>query len=79
LNWLEDADVLVWIDGGWGVDALVGEQTRAHSDLDLALDRESLDLARAVLEEHGFRHDEESESGLPARLVLRDKDRRQAG
>jgi lincosamide nucleotidyltransferase A/C/D/E len=24
----------VWIDGGWGVDALVGEQTRDHADLD---------------------------------------------
>jgi lincosamide nucleotidyltransferase A/C/D/E len=26
-----------WIDGGWGVDALLGEQTRPHSDLDLAV------------------------------------------
>ena len=25
----------VWIAGGWGVDALVGEQTRPHRDLDL--------------------------------------------
>jgi len=25
----------VWIGGGWGVDALVGEQTRPHGDLDL--------------------------------------------
>ena len=22
------------VDGGWGVDALVGRQTRAHDDLD---------------------------------------------
>jgi lincosamide nucleotidyltransferase A/C/D/E len=28
----------VWIAGGWGVDALVGRQTRIHSDLDLAVD-----------------------------------------
>lgn len=27
----------VWIDGGWGVDALLGTQTRTHSDLDLAI------------------------------------------
>ncbi|MDH4308687.1 MAG: amino acid transporter [Acidimicrobiia bacterium] len=26
-----------WVDGGWGVDALVGRQTRRHLDLDLAL------------------------------------------
>ena len=29
--------VEVWIDGGWGVDALLGEQTRGHTDLDLAI------------------------------------------
>ena len=27
----------VWIDGGWGVDALLGEQTRRHSDLDIMI------------------------------------------
>ncbi len=26
----------VWIAGGWGIDALLGEQTREHADLDLA-------------------------------------------
>jgi lincosamide nucleotidyltransferase A/C/D/E len=29
------ADVDVWIGGGWGIDALLGEQTRQHRDLDL--------------------------------------------
>src|SRR5436305_838045 len=28
----------VWLGGGWGVDALVGRQTREHRDVDLALD-----------------------------------------
>ncbi|MEV3855981.1 amino acid transporter [Streptomyces sp. NPDC050095] len=32
---LRKADVSVWIGGGWGIDALVGEQTREHRDLDL--------------------------------------------
>jgi lincosamide nucleotidyltransferase A/C/D/E len=27
-----------WVGGGWGVDALVGHQTRPHRDLDLAID-----------------------------------------
>jgi lincosamide nucleotidyltransferase A/C/D/E len=35
LGWLGTASVDVWLDGGWGVDALVGEQTREHNDLDL--------------------------------------------
>jgi Aminoglycoside-2''-adenylyltransferase len=29
--------IKVWIDGGWGVDALLGHQTRKHDDLDIAL------------------------------------------
>ncbi len=27
----------VWVDGGWGVDALLETQTRTHGDLDLAV------------------------------------------
>jgi len=32
---LEREQIEVWLDGGWGVDALVGEQTRPHKDVDL--------------------------------------------
>lgn len=35
---LEAADLCCWVDGGWGIDALVGEQTRPHKDLDLVVD-----------------------------------------
>ena len=39
-----------------GVDALVGEQTRAHDDLDLiVLDDHALNL-RGLLSRHGFEH-----------------------
>jgi lincosamide nucleotidyltransferase A/C/D/E len=27
---LEAAGLVVWLDGGWGVDALLGRQTRPH-------------------------------------------------
>jgi lincosamide nucleotidyltransferase A/C/D/E len=54
LDCLEQAGIHVWVDGGWGVDALVGEQTRDHSDLDLALDGDDLEAARQALEEEGF-------------------------
>ena len=37
INQLENVDVSVWLDGGWGVDALVGTQTREHSDVDLVI------------------------------------------
>jgi len=35
LQALEDAAISVWLDGGWGVDALVGAETRPHSDVDI--------------------------------------------
>ncbi|WP_326678200.1 nucleotidyltransferase domain-containing protein [Streptomyces sp. NBC_01237] len=37
LDLLGGAGVDVWLDGGWGVDALLGRQTRAHDDLDIAV------------------------------------------
>jgi lincosamide nucleotidyltransferase A/C/D/E len=52
---LAGAGVRFWIDGGWGVDALAGEQTRPHLDLDLAIRTEDLgDYIRAMVG-HGFR------------------------
>jgi lincosamide nucleotidyltransferase A/C/D/E len=32
---LESKEIEVWLDGGWGVDALLERQTREHDDLDL--------------------------------------------
>jgi lincosamide nucleotidyltransferase A/C/D/E len=72
LGALEGAGLTVWVDGGWGVDALAGRVTRTHADLDLAIDRDDLFRAQAVLEGLGFHHDDAAEPGLPARLVLRD-------
>jgi lincosamide nucleotidyltransferase A/C/D/E len=35
LGRLEARGIPVWLDGGWAIDALLGEQTRSHDDLDL--------------------------------------------
>jgi lincosamide nucleotidyltransferase A/C/D/E len=43
-----------WVGGGWGVDALVGRQTRAHRDLDLAFDASFEGPAVAALEALGY-------------------------
>lgn len=59
------------VDGGWGVDALVGEQTRRHEDLDLVVARSDLPRADPALRPLGFAHAAGEEPGLPARLVLR--------
>jgi lincosamide nucleotidyltransferase A/C/D/E len=72
LEALDPHDIHVWIDGGWGVDALIGEQTRDHLDLDLAVDQRDLPRITQALGDLGFGHDRTVEPGLPARLVLRD-------
>jgi lincosamide nucleotidyltransferase A/C/D/E len=42
------------LDGGWGVDALLGEQTREHSDLDVAMPHRYVPRARSLLEDRGY-------------------------
>jgi lincosamide nucleotidyltransferase A/C/D/E len=46
----EQNGLQVWIDGGWAVDALLGDETRRHRDLDIALTVS--DLPRIVLALH---------------------------
>ncbi len=66
---LDVVGVAVWLDGGWGVDALLGEETRPHGDLDIVMAIGHLDAARDALRDLGFvlAIDE-----LPTRCVLRD-------
>ena len=45
----------LWLDGGWGVDALLGEQTREHDDLDFAVTSDRLPAFEAALGARGFR------------------------
>jgi hypothetical protein len=47
-------DLRVWIDGGWGVDALLCEQTRHHSDLDIAVQVKDDREVRSRLAARGF-------------------------
>jgi lincosamide nucleotidyltransferase A/C/D/E len=54
LSILEAAGVQAWLDGGWGVDALLKEQTRSHADLDIVVDHQDVDLLIKVLTRHGF-------------------------
>jgi lincosamide nucleotidyltransferase A/C/D/E len=47
--------ITVWIDGGWGVDALLGHQTRHHADLDLAVDHEHVPELKKILKARGYK------------------------
>jgi lincosamide nucleotidyltransferase A/C/D/E len=38
LRAVESIECRYWLEGGWGVDALVGHQTRPHRDVDIDID-----------------------------------------
>ena len=46
--------VQIWIDGGWGIDALLEQQTRPHKDLDAFVAFDDLPTLTAVLSQRGF-------------------------
>jgi lincosamide nucleotidyltransferase A/C/D/E len=54
LEQLDAAAVPVWLDGGWGVDALLGVQTREHADLDIILGRADVPRLKQALLAIGF-------------------------
>jgi lincosamide nucleotidyltransferase A/C/D/E len=64
----------VWLDGGWGVDALLGEQTRVHDDLDLVVARSDVPLLIEALGQVGY---EVAKGQLPTCIVLLDPTGRQ--
>jgi ADP-ribose pyrophosphatase YjhB (NUDIX family)/ribosomal protein S18 acetylase RimI-like enzyme len=51
---VEGLGVVTWLRGGWAVDALVGEQTRPHTDVDLAVVTPDLHAVARQLTERGW-------------------------
>ena len=68
LDALEQHGVTAWLDGGWGVDALLEEQTREHDDLDLVNSVDDTPAIERVVAEAGYRYAE----GPPTNPVYRD-------
>ncbi|NLJ55375.1 MAG: lincomycin resistance protein LmrB [Intrasporangiaceae bacterium] len=52
--WLNGSGAVYQVNGGWGVDGLVGRQTRPHRDLDVFIDAEREPEARAWLTSRGY-------------------------
>jgi lincosamide nucleotidyltransferase A/C/D/E len=73
LDRLDAAGIEWWIDGGWGVDALLGRETRPHDDVDFAARAEDIERLPAIFSE--FHHVYEDQ--LPSAYVLRDPRGRQ--
>ncbi|MBC9728079.1 nucleotidyltransferase domain-containing protein [Streptomyces sp. TRM68367] len=71
---LRRAKVDVWIGGGWGIDALIGEQTRDHRDLDLMHRQDQEAAVLAALSAERF---VESLNWRPIRFVLTAPDGRE--
>ena len=61
-NRLKENGMTVWIDGGWCVDALLGKQTREHSDLDIAVHRKDNAKLRQLLERDGYNEEDRDDS-----------------
>ena len=68
LDRLDSGGVWYCVEGGWGVDALVGEQMRPHDDLDIAVRMDDVARVCAALREF-----ERDDAEWPASFVLRDR------
>ena len=70
-NALEKLGVEIWIDGGWGVDALLEKQTRPHTDLDIAIQQKDVPKLREFLAAEGYK-EIKLEIARPHNFVLAD-------
>jgi lincosamide nucleotidyltransferase A/C/D/E len=68
LDALDEAGVRYAVGGGWGVDILVGRQTREHRDLDLGVDATCFDACLRALGELGYARETD---GLPVHVELK--------
>lgn len=70
-NSLEKLGVQIWLDGGWGVDALLEKQTRLHKDLDIVIQERDVPKLRQLLEGNGYK-EIKLEIARPHNFVLAD-------
>ena len=71
LDLLESLDMQFWLDGGWGVDVLYGQQTRLHRDIDIDFDANYTDQLLDLLQERGYQIET---NWLPTRVELYSKE-----
>ena len=69
LDTLRSHGVMALVDGGWGIDALLGRETRTHDDLDLVVALGDVNAIQSALRTLGFTMVEDH---LPVRFVMRD-------
>jgi len=73
---LQEAGVKFWLAGGWGIDVLVGIQSRDHQDLDIVLEDvvQGEPLVSRALSQLGYVRSERKGGGvwMPSVIVLSD-------
>jgi lincosamide nucleotidyltransferase A/C/D/E len=62
IDFLEQHGLEVYVDGGWAVDALLGEQTRRHADLDVVLPQKFVPRLRELLDACGYQQQQRQDS-----------------
>lgn len=54
ISYAEENEITTWLDGGWGVDALLGQETRDHNDIDLFMEKDNSKKFLDFIKEKGF-------------------------
>lgn len=52
---LESLNIKIWLDGGWGVDALLSQQSRDHKDLDIVVQQKDLKKLHHYFKEFSYK------------------------
>lgn len=54
IKYAKENGINIWLDGGWGVDALLEKETREHNDIDLFVEEKNSIKFIEILKEKGF-------------------------
>jgi lincosamide nucleotidyltransferase A/C/D/E len=68
LDLFERMEVPYWLDGGWGVDVLTGQQNREHRDIDIDFDAKYTEAVISKLKDVGYVVDVD---WMPSRMELK--------
>ena len=49
-----EAEIKVFLDGGWGVDALIGYETRTHNDIDIFVEKKDYQNFIQIMKDNNF-------------------------
>jgi lincosamide nucleotidyltransferase A/C/D/E len=72
LRMTQSVGVDIWIDGGWAVDACLGQQTRPHADLDIVIEQRDLEALVSAMHLLGWREVDRDDSQPSINFVMAD-------